>query len=105
MKTHKAVIISLSIICSFFSLSCSTSEPSLNKSPICEIIQPPNYALISLGNIVEIAVNASDPDGQIVHVKFFSVRFLSRISRFKYWSKTRYHSQAPSYDVVGTWLG
>ena len=71
MKTHRAVIILLSIICSFFSLSCSTTEPSLNKSPTCEIIQPPNNALISLGNIVEIAVNASDSDGQIVHVKFF----------------------------------
>ena len=68
---RKAVFVLLSITCSYFFLSCSTTEPSLNKSPACEILQPSNHAFIPSGNMVEIEVNANDPDGHIVRVKFF----------------------------------
>ena len=55
-------------------LSCSnesTTEPTVNVPPTCEITQPSNNGSFSLGDTVEISVNASDPDGQIENVKFY----------------------------------
>lgn len=49
--------------------SCKKEEG--NKAPLCEIVSETDAIDISLGALVEINVNAEDPDGTIEEVRFF----------------------------------
>ncbi|MEE4198706.1 MAG: FISUMP domain-containing protein [Bacteroidales bacterium] len=49
----------------------SCEEDEENKSPNCSIISPKESAIITLGEVITISVEADDPDGNLKEVRFF----------------------------------
>lgn len=50
----------------------SDDQPTINKSPNCEIVSPPNGSTISQGESINIEVQATDDDGSITNVSLLA---------------------------------
>jgi uncharacterized protein (TIGR02145 family) len=61
----------LSLYFAVFIISIILFECEENQAPVCEIVSPTNSEEFDIGDIITIAVNAEDLDGEIADVKFY----------------------------------
>jgi hypothetical protein len=55
-----------------FSISSANPAPVANQSPVVSIISPANNSTFSAGSTINISANATDADGTVSRVEFFS---------------------------------